>query len=94
MSHPNTLSEMLVISAPKPKDGGEASIEQTPEIQSPTTSLFSEGVAINNVLDEKSHSNEIMAPTKDPALQEPGDILVNIGLAEHPQAIAEEPAVN
>lgn len=93
MSHTNTLLEVLVISAAMPEDGSEASIEQFPEIQSPTTSLFSEGVAINNTLDEKSQNdNEIVAPTEDSALQEPVDNSVNIGLAEHPQAIAEEQA--
>lgn len=83
---------MLVISAPKLKNGSEASIEQSPKTQSPTTSLFSEGVAINNTLDEKSPgNNDIVAPTEDPALQEPGGNSVNAGLAEHPQAVAEEP---
>lgn len=90
MSHTNTLLEVLVISAAMPEDGSEASIEQFPETQSPTTSLFSEGVAINNTLDEKSHNDEIVAPTEDSALQEPVDNSVNIGLAEHPQVIAEE----
>lgn len=98
MSHTNTLLEVLVISAAMPEDGSEASIEQFPEIQSPTTSLFSEGVAINNTLDEKSHNDNdltmttIVAPTEDSALQEPVDNSVNIGLAEDPQAIAEEQA--
>lgn len=90
MSHPNTLTEMLVISAPKDKNGGEASIEQTPKTQSPTTSLFSEGVAINNTLGEKSPgNNDIVAPTGDPAPQEPGDNSVNAGLAEHPEEPVE-----
>lgn len=93
MSHTNTLPEvLLVISAPNPDDGSEASIEQFPEIQSPTTSLLSEGVSINNTLDEKSQDDEIVASTEDPALQELVDNWVNIGLDEHPQAIAEEPA--
>lgn len=91
MSHTNTLPEVLVISGPKPEDGGEAFIEQIPKIQSPTTSLLSEGVSINNNLDERSQDDEIVAPTEDPALQEPVDNWVNIGLDEHPQAIAEEP---
>lgn len=86
------LLEVLVISAPKPEGGGEASVQQIPEIQSPTASLFLGGTAVDNILDEKSHyDNKIITPTEDPVPQERVDNLVNGGLAEHPQAIAEEP---
>lgn len=91
MTYQIALLEVLVISAPKPEDGGGVFVDQIPEIQSSTASLLL-GVAIESTLEEKSlDDNEIITPTEDPVPQEPMDKLVNDDLAEHPQAIAEEP---
>lgn len=91
---------MLVISAPEPGDGAEASIEQNTENQAPTPSPSLGGVekGENSLGDEKSnHGNEIITPTDDllphnPDVAQPTlDNSVKDVLPEPPQAEGEEP---
>ncbi|XP_049901423.1 A-kinase anchor protein 12 [Epinephelus moara] len=91
--------EVLVISAPEPEDGDEASIEQIPEIQVPTPSPSLGGVeARENTLgnEKSSDGNEIITPTDDllphdPVVAQPTlDNFVKDGLAEAPQAEGEK----
>ncbi len=86
---------MLLISAPEADDGADASIEQSPENQAPTTSPSLGGVEVG---DEKSNNgNEIITPTGDllpydpTAVQPTLDNFVKDVLAEPPQAAGEEP---
>lgn len=91
---------MLVISAPEPEDGADASVEQSSENQAPTPSP-SLGVAEageNTLGDENSdHGNNIITPTDDllphdPVVAQPTlDNFVQDVLAEAPQAEGEEP---
>ncbi|KAF3687602.1 hypothetical protein EXN66_Car003274 [Channa argus] len=92
--------EMLVISAPVPKDSAEASMEQSLENQAPTTGPSLTGVekGENTLGDVKfNHGNEIITPTNDllphshvvanPTL----DDFVRKVLTGHPQAEGHEP---
>ncbi|XP_031141940.1 A-kinase anchor protein 12 isoform X3 [Sander lucioperca] len=92
--------EVLVISAPEPLDGDEASIEQSPENQAPTPRPSLGGVETeeNTLGDEKSNNgNEIITPTDDilphePVVAQPTlDNFVKDFPAEPPQAEGEEP---
>ncbi|KAF1395157.1 hypothetical protein PFLUV_G00008630 [Perca fluviatilis] len=92
--------EVLVISAPEPLDGDEASIEQSPENQAPTprTSLGGVETEENTLGDEKSNNgNEIITHTDDllphdPVVAQPTlDNFVKDFPAEPPQAEGEEP---
>ena len=101
VTYQTPLLEVLVISAPEPEDGADASIEQSPENQAPTSSPSLGGVeAIENTFggDENSnHDNEIITPTDDllphgPVAPQPTlDNFVQDALAEAPQAEGEEP---
>ena len=82
---------MLVISAPDPEDGAEASIVQSPENQAANPSPSLGGDELPN------HGNGIITPSEDllphnPVVAHP--TLVNFGkdvLAELPQTEGEEP---
>lgn len=100
VTYQTPLLEVLVISAPEPEDGADASIEQIPENQAPTTSPSLGGVeAEENTLGEKSNDGNkiIITPTDDllphdPVAAQPTlDNFVKDVLAEHPQAIGDEP---
>ena len=58
VTYQTPLLEVLVISAPEPLDGDEASIEQSPENQAPTprTSLGGVETEENTLGDEKSNN--------------------------------------
>ncbi|XP_029286100.1 serine/threonine-protein phosphatase 4 regulatory subunit 2 [Cottoperca gobio] len=87
--------EMLVISAPEPEEGVEASIEQSSENQAPNPSLsLGEVEAGENTFgDEKSNNGiEIITPPDDPAVAQPTlDDFVKDVVAEPPQTEGEEP---
>ncbi|GAA6214661.1 A-kinase anchor protein 12 isoform X2 [Lates japonicus] len=92
--------EVLVISAPEPEDGAEASIEQSSENHAPTLSPSQGGAETeeNALGDENSnHGNEIITPTDDllphnPVVAQPTlDNFVKDVLGEPPQAEGEEP---
>lgn len=88
-----------MISAPEPDDGADASVEQSPGNQAPTTSpSLGQVETYQNTLGEKSnHGNEIITPTddllpRDPVVVQPTlDHFVKDALAEPPQAAREEP---
>ncbi|XP_067442103.1 neurofilament medium polypeptide [Thunnus thynnus] len=93
--------DVLVISAPEPEDGAEASIEQSPENQAPTPSPSLDGVETgeNTLLggETSDHDSEIITPTDDllthdPVVVQPTlDDFVKDVLAVPPQAEREEP---
>ncbi|XP_032400287.1 immunoglobulin A1 protease isoform X1 [Etheostoma spectabile] len=92
--------EVLVISAPKPLDSDEASIEQNPENQAPTPRPSLGGVETeeDTLGDEKSNNgNEIITTTDyllphNPVVAQPTlDNFVKDFPAEPPQAEGEEP---